>query len=99
MSYYAATIGWTIYYAFQALTLRFAQPGFDSQAFWSAFSGSPVLSVGTQTIAVTAVAGVLFFGVRDGIERVVKWAILLLVVSLAAVAIAGLKGAGRSAFS
>ena len=90
MSYYAATIGWTIYYAFQALTLRFAQPGFDSQAFWSAFSGSPVLSVGTQTIAVAAMAGVLFFGVRDGIERVVKWAIPLLVVSLAAVAIAGL---------
>ena len=97
MSYYAATIGWTIYYAFQALTLRFAQPGFDSQAFWSAFSGSPVLSVGTQTIAVAAMAGVLFFGVRDGIERVVKWAIPLLVVSLAAVAIAGLTLDGATA--
>ena len=90
MSYYAATIGWTIYYAFQSLTLRFAQPGFDSQAFWSAYSGSTLLTVGTQTIAVAAIAVVLFFGVRDGIERVVKWAIPLLVVSLAAVAVAGL---------
>lgn len=97
MSYYAVTIGWTIYYAFQALTLRFAQPGFDSAAFWSAYSGSTLLTVGTQTLAVAAMAGVLFFGVRDGIERVVKWAIPLLVVSLVVVAIAGLTLEGAMA--
>ena len=90
MSYYAPIIGWTIYYAANSLLLRFSQPGFASEAFWNAFSSSPALTVGMHTLAMGLVGGVLLFGVKDGIERVVKWMIPLLVLALAAVAAVGL---------
>jgi neurotransmitter:Na+ symporter, NSS family len=90
MSYYAPIIGWTIYYAVHSLLLTFSQPGFDPQAFWTSFSGSPLLTVGMHTVAIGATAGVLLFGIRDGIERVVKWMIPFLVLALVAVGIKGL---------
>jgi NSS family neurotransmitter:Na+ symporter len=72
ISYYAPIIGWTIYYAGHSLLMTFSQPGFASEPFWNSFSGSPVLTVKMYTIALGIVGGVLLFGVRDGIERVVK---------------------------
>jgi NSS family neurotransmitter:Na+ symporter len=90
ISYYAPIIGWTIYYAGHSLLMTFSQPGFASEPFWNSFSGSPVLTVKMHTIAMGIVGGVLLFGVRDGIERVVKWMVPLLVVALAAVAAVGL---------
>ena len=90
MSYYAPIIGWTIYYAVHSLLLTFSQPGFQSKAFWEAFIGSPVMTIGMHTIAVAAVGGVLLFGIRRGIERVVKWMVPLLVLALVVVAIRGL---------
>ncbi|WP_420825957.1 sodium-dependent transporter [Halococcus salsus] len=90
MSYYASTIGWTIYYAANALLLRFSEPGFDSGAFWDAFSGSPVMTIGTETLAVALTAVVLLFGIRRGIERVVKWTMPFLVLALVAISIKAL---------
>ncbi|WP_101295610.1 sodium-dependent transporter [Halegenticoccus soli] len=90
MSYYAPVIGWTLYYAVHSLLFTFSGAGFAPQAFWEAFSGSTTLTVGTHTLAVALIAGVLVFGVRDGIERVVKWMVPLLVLALVAVAAAGL---------
>jgi neurotransmitter:Na+ symporter, NSS family len=90
MSYYAPIIGWTMYYAANSLLLTFSQPGFHSQVFWGSFSGSPLLTVGMDTIAMAATAGVLLFGIKDGIERVVKWMIPFLVIALIAVGIKGL---------
>ena len=90
MSYYAPVIGWTIYYAANSLLLKFTQPGFSSQAFWNAFSGSPVLTLGMHTLAMLIIAGVLVLGIRDGLERVVKWMVPLLVLALVAVAAVGL---------
>ena len=90
MSYYAPIIGWTLYYAAHSLLLTFSQEGFASGAFWDAFSGSPMLTVGMDTIAMAATAGVLLFGIKDGIERVVKWMIPFLVLALIAIGIKGL---------
>ncbi|GKZ13898.1 sodium-dependent transporter [Haladaptatus sp. T7] len=90
MSYYAPIIGWTMYYAANSVLLTFSQPGFDPQSFWSAFSGSPALTVGMHTVAMAATGGVLLFGIKDGIERVVKWMIPFLVLALIAVGIKGL---------
>ena len=90
MSYYAPIIGWTMYYAAHSLLLTFSQEGFASGAFWSAFSGSPILTVGMDTIAMAATGSVLLFGIKDGIERVVKWMIPFLVIALIAVGIKGL---------
>lgn len=90
MSYYAPVIAWTIYYLAHAVLGTFYQPGFDPTAFWAAFSGSPLLVVGLHTLVAVLVGFVLLFGISDGIERVVKWMIPALVVTLSAVAIKGL---------
>jgi NSS family neurotransmitter:Na+ symporter len=97
MSYYAPIIGWTIYYAINSLLMTFSRPGFAAEAFWNAFSNSPVLTVGMHTLAMGIVGGVLLFGVKDGIERVVKSMIPLLVLALAAVAAVGLTLEGAMA--
>lgn len=90
MSYYAPVIGWTLYYAGHSLLLTFSQPGFEAVAFWEAFSGSPALVIAMHTVTVAALAGVLVFGIRRGIERVVKWMIPILVVALIAISVRGL---------
>lgn len=86
MSYYSPIIGWIGYYTAHSFLLTFFQPGFDPQAFWSAFSGSPLLTVGMHTVAMALTASVLVFGIRQGIERVVKWMFPALVAALVAVA-------------
>src|SRR5699024_4275099 len=77
-------------YVVHSFLLTFFQPGFESVPFWNSFTASPVLTIGTHTLAIVLVAGVLLFGVRDGIERVVKWMIPVLVITLIVVAIRGL---------
>jgi NSS family neurotransmitter:Na+ symporter len=90
MSYYVPVIGQILYYVTHSFLLTFFQSGFGSEAFWNSFSGSPLLTVGTHTIATALVGGVLLFGIRRGIERVVKWMIPLLVGTMIVVAIRGL---------
>lgn len=90
MSYYIPIIGQILYYVVHSFLLTFFQPGFGSETFWNNFAGSPLLTVGTHTVATTLVAVVLLFGIRRGIERVVKWMIPLLVTTLVVVAIRGL---------
>jgi NSS family neurotransmitter:Na+ symporter len=89
MSYYAPIIGWALYYAGHSLLTTFTQPGFQPQAFWEGFISNPALVVGMHTLTMAGLAGVLVFGIRRGIERVVKWMIPLLVVALFAVAVRG----------
>lgn len=90
MSYYAPIVGWILYYTGHAALLTFFQPGFQAEAFWTAFSGSPALTVGMHTLAMLLTGGVLFFGIRRGIERTVRWMFPALVVALVAVAIRSL---------
>ncbi|SEP27817.1 neurotransmitter:Na+ symporter, NSS family [Halogranum amylolyticum] len=89
MSYYAPIIGWALYYAGHSVLMTFTQPGFQPQAFWEGFISNTALVVGMHTLTMAGIAGVLVFGIRRGIERVVKWMIPLLVVALVAVAIRG----------
>ena len=95
-SYYLPVVGQVIYYVVHSILLTFSQPGFESVAFWNSFTASPLLTIGTHTLAIVFVAGVLLLGVRDGIERVVKWMIPLLVVTLIVVAVRGLTLPGAS---
>ncbi|ELZ84617.1 sodium-and chloride-dependent transporter [Haloferax elongans ATCC BAA-1513] len=89
MSYYSPIIGWALYYAGNSVLFTFTQPGFQPQAFWDGFIANPGLVVGMHTLTMAGIAGVLVFGIRRGIERVVKWMIPLLVVALVAVAVRG----------
>lgn len=90
VSYYVPVIGQIIYYTAHSFLMTFFQPGFDSVVFWNNFSASPLLTIGTHTIATALIGGVLLFGIRGGIERVVKWMIPLLVVAMIVVAVRGL---------
>lgn len=89
MSYYAPIIGQALYYAVHSLLLTFFQPGFEAIPFWNSFAGSPLLMIGMHTVTMVAIAGVLLFGIRRGIERVVKWMIPFLVIALVAISIRG----------
>ncbi|MGB9966400.1 sodium-dependent transporter [Halobacterium hubeiense] len=90
MSYYAPTIAWALYYAAHSLMFSFTGAGFSAQPFWESFIGNPLLVIGLHTATMAGIAGVLVFGIRRGIERVVKWMIPLLVVALVAVGALGL---------
>ncbi|WP_083867266.1 sodium-dependent transporter [Natrialba taiwanensis] len=89
MSYYAPIIAWALYYTVHSVLLTFTQPGFQPQAFWEGFISNPALVIGMHTLTMAGLAGVLVFGIRRGIERVVKWMIPLLVIALIAVGIRG----------
>lgn len=89
MSYYAPIIGWSLYYAVHSFLLTFTQPGFQPQAFWDGFIANKALVIGVHTVTMAGIAGILVFGIRRGIERVVKWMIPLLVFALVAVGIRG----------
>lgn len=89
MSYYAPIIGQALYYSVYSLLPTFFQPGFEATAFWTSFVESPLLMIGMHTITVAAIGGVLLFGIRRGIERVVKWMIPFMVLALVAIAIRG----------
>ncbi|EMA55961.1 MULTISPECIES: sodium-dependent transporter [Halococcus] len=96
-SYYLPVVGQVTYYVAHSFLLTFSQPGFESVAFWNEFTASPLLTIGTHTIATVLVGGVLLFGIKRGIERVVKWMIPLLVVTLIVVAVRGLTLPGATA--
>jgi NSS family neurotransmitter:Na+ symporter len=90
MSYYLPVVGWTIYYMVHSLLFTFSQSGFAAQEFWTAFIGTPILTIGMHTLAIAITGGVLLFGIRDGVERAMKWMVPLLIIALVAVSIAGL---------
>jgi len=97
MSYYAPVVGWTLYYAVHSLLLTFTSAGFAPEAFWEAFQSSIALNVGMHTIVMLLVAGVLYLGIRQGIERLVTYAVPGLVFALTAITIRALTlpGAGE----
>jgi len=94
MSYYAPVIGWSMYYAGQSLLPTFFQSGFEASAFWDSFVGSPLLTIGAHTVVMAAIAIVLTFGIKKGIERVVKYMIPFLILSLIAISIRGVTLSG-----
>jgi NSS family neurotransmitter:Na+ symporter len=75
----------------------FTAPGFEASAFMDAFFGSPVTMIAMHTVVMALVAGVLYLGISDGVERLVVVAVPALVIALAAIAIRAvtLPGAGE----
>jgi len=96
MSYYAPVVGWTLYYAVHSLLLTFTSVGFAPEAFWNAFQSSVALNLGMHTLVMALVAGVLYLGIRQGIERLVTYAVPGLIFALTAITIRALTlpGAG-----
>ncbi|AUX09755.1 Na+-dependent transporter, SNF family [Halalkaliarchaeum desulfuricum] len=90
MTYYSPVVGWILYYMLQSFTLEFTAAGFEAEAFWTAFTNSPGIMVLMHTIVMALVAGVLVLGIRDGVERLVVYAVPGLVIALAAIAIRAL---------
>ncbi|PQJ36233.1 neurotransmitter:Na+ symporter, NSS family protein [Salinibacter sp. 10B] len=90
MSYYAPVVGWTLYYAVHSLLLTFSQAGFSPEAFWQSFQNSLFLNIGMHTTVMAMVAGVLYFGIRRGIERLVVYAVPGLILALLAITIRAL---------
>jgi len=90
MSYYAPVVGWTLYYAVHSLLLTFTASGFAPEAFWQAFQASTALNIGMHTMVMVLVAGVLYLGIRQGIERLVIYAVPGLIFALTAITIRAL---------
>lgn len=90
MTYYSPVVGWILYYMLQSFTLEFTSAGFEAEAFWTAFTNSPGIMIAMHTIVMILVAGVLALGIRDGVERLVVYAVPGLVVGLVAIAIRAL---------
>ena len=90
MSYYAPVVGWTLYYAVHSLLLTFTSAGFAPEPFWEAFQASVALNIGMHTVVMALVAGVLYLGIRQGIERLVVYAVPGLIFALAAITVRAL---------
>lgn len=97
MSYYSSIVGWSIYYTYHAVIGSFTHTQFDTAALWQAFSGNTALNVGMHSVAMLLVTSILLMGIKGGIERMAKWMMPILTVSLIAIAIRGITLPGAMA--
>ncbi len=97
MTYYAPVVGWTLYYMLHSFLFTFTATGFDAGGFLDAFFANPTAMIAMHTVVMSIVAGVLLLGIKDGVERLVVFAVPALVIALAAIAIRAvtLPGAGE----
>ena len=97
MTYYAPLIGWTLYYMLHSFLFTFTGSGFEAGAFLDAFFANPAMMIAMHTVVVAMMAGVLYAGITNGVERVVTFAVPALVIALAAMAVRAvtLPGAGE----
>lgn len=89
-SYYSPIVGWSLYYAAHSVMGTFSQPGMDAGELWDHFSSNIGLQIVMHSLTMIIVMSVLVFGIRSGIERMVKWAMPFLLIALVAVSIRGL---------
>lgn len=89
MTYYLPLVGEILYYTVHSLFFTFMDPAFQPELFWNDFINSPALTVGTHTITAIGVIVVLSLGIKDGVERMAKYMIPLMVIALVAVAVRG----------
>ena len=86
LSYYAVIAGWTVYYVGQCLLWSFG--GFSAAGLadigeqFGAFLANGPLQVGFTGLFLVLTVGVVLFGVKSGIERVVKLLMPILVAIL-----------------
>lgn len=86
MFYYAVVSGWCIRYFVVAATGAI-KPGIDGQAYWEAFIGNPLETIGYHFLAVVASAVVVYRGIKGGLERILKLFLPALLVILVVLAI------------
>ena len=82
LSFYSVIAGWTVAYAWFALTGRLAGDQQAAGAFFADFTSNGAASVGLALLVLAATAGILLGGVRGGIERVTKAMMPVLVALL-----------------
>lgn len=97
MSYYSSIVGWSVYYAYHSVIGSFTQEGFETAVLWADFNGNTALNVGMHTIAMLMVTSILLMGIKGGIERMAKWMMPVLTISLIAIAIRGVTLPGAMA--
>ncbi len=96
MSYYSPVVGWTLYYAIHSLLFTFTSAGFEAEPFMNGMFGNSLLMIGLHTAVMAAIATILALGIRDGVERIVVYAVPALVFSLVVMTIRGLTLPGAS---
>jgi NSS family neurotransmitter:Na+ symporter len=83
ISLYCVVAGWTIDYIWMAFQGRYQlQEDLQVVSLFSAMTANPVRMVLSQSVFLLITLGVLGFGVKNGLERFLKFALPLLVVSL-----------------
>ncbi len=83
LSFYGVVAGWTLEYIFKSLTGSFA--GMDPAAIGKEFGdfiGSPVRPVFWQVVFMVLTGGIVYAGIKDGIEKYSKILMPLLLVIL-----------------
>jgi neurotransmitter:Na+ symporter, NSS family len=96
LSFYAVIAGWTLAYIYFTLTSAVTGSPEDIGAFFGRFVANAPLTIGLTFVILATTASIIIGGVRDGIERITKTLmpiLLLLLVVLMARALT-LPGAG-----
>lgn len=87
LSYYYPVVGWTLYYAGHAFLFTFTSSGFEAGAFLDSFFNSPATMFAMHSAVALIVGIVLYFGIQRGVERLVVFAMPVLLFTLLVIAI------------
>lgn len=82
LSFYSVIAGWTIAYVYYAATGAVTGDSATTGAFFGQFVGNATLSIGLTFLVLAITAGTLLGGVREGIERMTKALMPMLLVLL-----------------
>jgi NSS family neurotransmitter:Na+ symporter len=96
LSFYSVIAGWTIAYIYFAATGAVTGDSAATGAFFGQFVANPTVSIGLTLVVLAITAGTLLGGVREGIERITKALMPMLLVLLVLLVIRAvtLPGAG-----
>ena len=97
LSFYSVIAGWAVAYVWFTATGAVSGSPDDIGRFFGEFTGNGLVSAFLALLVIGITAGVLLGGVRDGIERVTKLLMPLLILLLLALAVRAvtLPGAGE----
>ena len=96
MTYYSPVVGWTLYYMLHSFMFTFTGAGFEAGAFMDSFFANPAMMIAMHTAVMAMVAGILYLGIKRGVEKLVVYAVPALVIALAAIAIRAVTLPGAS---
>ncbi|MCI5649706.1 MAG: sodium-dependent transporter [Fusicatenibacter sp.] len=83
MMFYTVVAGWMLYYFFSFLTGKFQQLSAEQvTGYFGEMLGSWGILVGTMLLVTAAGFLVCSFGLQNGVERVTKWMMLALLVTM-----------------